>query len=68
MQAAKDAYRSTKTLRQNREKILSDAASIVERDEEYLNLLIEGGSPIMKAFEVDYCINAFELQQECQED
>ncbi len=45
-----------------REKILCDAASIVERDRDvYLDLLInEVGSPQMKAaFEVEYCINAF---------
>ncbi len=63
VRAAKDAYQEYKDSQaKEREKILSDAASIVERDrEEYLNLLIdEVGSPIMKAsFEVDYCINAF---------
>ena len=63
VRAAKDAYQTYKDSQaKEREKILSDAASIVERDrEEYLNLLIdEVGSPIMKAsFEVDYCINAF---------
>ena len=45
-----------------REKILCDAASIVERDRDvYMELLInEVGSPQMKAaFEVEYCINAF---------
>ena len=45
-----------------REKILCDAASIVERDRDvYMDLLInEVGSPQMKAaFEVEYCINAF---------
>ena len=45
-----------------REKILCDAASIVERDRDvYMDLLInEVGSPHMKAaFEVEYCINAF---------
>ena len=45
-----------------REKILCDAAALVERDrDEYLGMLIEEvGSPVMKAqFEVDYCINAF---------
>ena len=45
-----------------REKILCDAASLVDRDRDiYMDLLInEVGSPQMKAaFEVDYCINAF---------
>ena len=62
VRAAKDAYQVYKDSQaKQREKILCDAASIVERDrEDYLNLLIEEvGSPIMKAsFEVDYCINA----------
>ena len=62
VRAAKGAYQVYKDSQaKQREKILCDAASIVERDrEDYLNLLIkEVGSPIMKAsFEVDYCINA----------
>ena len=61
--AATEAFQAfSRTQAKEREKILCDAASIVERDkDEYLGLLIEEvGSPIMKAqFEVDYCINAF---------
>lgn len=61
--AAKETFKEfSQTQAKEREKILSDAASLVERDkDEYLSLLIdEVGSPIMKAqFEVDYCINAF---------
>ena len=52
----------SQTQAKEREKILCDAAALVERDrEEYLGMLIEEvGSPVMKAqFEVDYCINAF---------
>ena len=60
---AKDTFEKFKDSEvRQREKILCDAASIVERDRDiYMDLLInEVGSPQMKAaFEVDYCINAF---------
>ena len=63
VEAAQKAFRSYKTTQaKEREKILCDAAALVERDrQEYLDLLIEEvGSPVMKAqFEVEYCINAF---------
>ena len=61
--AAREAFPAfSRTQAKEREKILCDAAALVERDrDEYLGMLIEEvGSPVMKAqFEVDYCINAF---------
>ncbi len=63
IKAAKSTFEEYKNAEiKQREKILCDAASIVERDQKvFLDLLIdEVGSPQMKAaFEVDYCINAF---------
>ena len=60
---AKNTFEHFKDIEvRTREKILCDAASIVERDRDvYMDLLInEVGSPQMKAaFEVEYCINAF---------
>jgi acyl-CoA reductase-like NAD-dependent aldehyde dehydrogenase len=63
VQTAHNAFQSYRhVMARDREKWLSDAAALVERDaQEYIDILVdEVGSPLFKAqFEVDYCIRAF---------